>query len=411
MAILEVALDPATVIVAVDPGKVRNRVWVSEGAGLLEGPLSLPVSREGIGRLERLLTTHASAEGPVIAIEATGSLHRSWAIELERLHPGAVRLFAPSETKAARMQLGSGRFKTDDRDCAALTYLARQGAGRRRSEEAAVEALRGAVRHRRGLVADRTVAQQRLHDQLNPLCPGLSAPAGHGRSLAIETPTGQAVLACADAFAGRAPRARSLIARAPGRLTTATAEYWVRRWRGCLPPPADAEQRARRLARDLERYRILRAHITALDEEIAVLLAATDGQVLTSLPGVAILRAAAFAAHSLPIDRFPDAEHLHAATGLAPALYESATLRRRGRISRQGLAEHRDALMGIARGLSRFSPSFAQRDAELRARGMTPIQARVAIARNACRLAYRLLVTQQPFDEQAYLRGRLSRGR
>jgi hypothetical protein len=52
----------------------------------------------------------------VIAIEATGSLHRSWAAELERLHPGAVRLFAPSETKAARMQLGSGRFKTDDRD-------------------------------------------------------------------------------------------------------------------------------------------------------------------------------------------------------------------------------------------------------------------------------------------------------
>jgi transposase len=41
----------------------------------------------------------------VIAIEATGSLHRSWVSELERLHPGAVRLFAPSETKAAREQL------------------------------------------------------------------------------------------------------------------------------------------------------------------------------------------------------------------------------------------------------------------------------------------------------------------
>ena len=410
MPVLEVALDPATVIVAVDPGKVLNRVWVSNGTGLLEDPVSLPVSREGIGRLERLLTVHATAEGSVIAIEATGSLHRSWAIELERLHPGAVRLFAPSETKAARMQLGSGRFKTDDRDCAALTYLARQGAGRRRSEEVAVDALRAAVRHRRGLVADRKVAQQRLHDQRNALCPGLSAPAGHGRSLPIETPTGQAVLACAAAFAGRPPTTRSLIARAPGRLTRSTAEYWAQRWRGCLPPPADAEQRARRLARDLERFRILRVDIAALDDEIIVLLAASDGQVLTSLPGVAILRAAAFAAHSLPVSRFPDAEHLYSATGLAPALYESATIRRRGRISRQGLAEHRDALMGMAWGLSLFSPSFAQRDAELRARGMTPIQARVAIARNACRLAYRLLVTQQLFDEETYRRGRLSRG-
>ncbi|WP_457146410.1 hypothetical protein [Mycobacterium sp. URHB0021] len=42
---------------------------------------------------------------------------------------------------------------------------------------------------------------------------------------------------------------------------------------------------------------------------------------------------------------------------MAPALYQSATLNRRGRISRQGLAEHRDALMGIAWGLYSRPPS------------------------------------------------------
>jgi transposase len=413
MSMLQVALAPSTVVVAVDPGKVMNRVWVSNGAGLLEEPLSLPVARSGIDALEKMLAAHAGDQ--VIAIEATGSLHRAWAAELERRHPGAIRLFAPSETKAARTQLGSARFKTDDRDCAALTYLARQGAGRRQSEEAVVEELRGAVRHRRGLVADRKKAQQRLHDQLNALCPGLSAPDGHastlGRSLPIETPTGQAVLACAVAFAGRAPSTRSLIARAPGKLTKATAEYWANRWRDCLPPPPDAHARAERLGRDLDRYRNLQVDVVAVEDAIAVLLARTDGQILTSLPGVAANRAAAFAAHSLPIASFPDAEHLYSATGLAPAMYESATLRRRGRISRQGLAEHRDALMGIAWGLSLHSPSFAERNAELRARGMAPIQARVALARNACRLIYRMLLTQQPFDEEAYRRGRLSRGR
>jgi transposase len=409
MAMLDVALDPATVVVAVDPGKVMNRVWVSNGAGLLEEPVSLPVARSGIAALEKMLAAHAGE--PVIAIEATGSLHRAWAAELERLHPGSLRLFAPSETKAARTQLGSGRFKTDDRDCAALTYLARQGAGRPHAEESLVEQLRAAVRHRRGLVEDRKKAQQRLHDQLNTMVPGLSAPAGHGRCLSIERPTGQAVLECAVVFAGRPPTRRSLIVRSPGRLSKANADYWIQRWRDCLPPPPDAEQRARRLGRDLERYRILQTDIGMLEDEITVLLAGTDGQVLTSLPGVAVLRAAAFAAHSLPIARFPDAEHLYSATGLAPAMYESATLRKRGRISRQGLAEHRDALMGIAWGLSLYSPAFADRNAALRARGMAPIQARVALARNACRLIYRMLVTQQPFDEQAYLRGRLSRGR
>jgi hypothetical protein len=40
-----VAIDPAILIVAVDPCKVMNRVWVSNGAGLPEEPVSLPVSR------------------------------------------------------------------------------------------------------------------------------------------------------------------------------------------------------------------------------------------------------------------------------------------------------------------------------------------------------------------------------
>lgn len=385
MSFLNVALPSSTLVVAVDPGKVSNRIWLSDGSGMVVEPVSMPVSRDGIAGLERLVLGHGSTRTQLV--------------------------FAPSETKAARTQLGSGRFKTDDRDCAALTYLARQGAGRAWTDELGVETLRAVVRHRHGLVADRKVLQQRLHDQLNALAPGLSAPAGHGRGLAVEQPSGQAVLACAAVFAGRAPTVRSLQARAPGRFHASDAQYWADRWRGCLPPPHDAPTRAERVGRDLNRFRALQDDIAALEGDLEDLLARTDGQVLTTLPGVAVIRAAGFAAHSLPISRFPAAEHLYPATGLAPAMYQSATVRRRGRISRQGLAEHRDALMGIAWGLSKFSPSFAQRDREYRARGMAPIQARVAVARHACRLTYRLLVTQQPFDEEAYRRGRLSPGR
>lgn len=412
MSLLQAALDPSTLVLAVDPGKVWNRVWLSDGSGLLVEPLSMPVSRDGLAGVERLVSSHnVGHPAVVVAIEATGSLHRRWSSALERRYPGAVRLFAPSETKAARTQLGSGRIKTDDRDCAALTYLARQGAGRRWVDEAEIDALRAVVRHRRGLVHDHKAIQQRLHDQLNALAPGLSAPAGHGRSLALEQPSGQAVLACAATFAGRAPTVRSLRARAPGRFTAADADYWAQRWRDCLPPPHDAEQRAQRLARDLARFQTLQGDIAALEVELGQLLQGSAGQVLTTLPGVAVVRAAGFAAHSLPIERYPDAEHLYSATGLAPARYQSATIQRRGRITRQGLAEHRDALMGIAWGLSRFSPTFAERDREYRGRGMTPIQARVALARHACRLAYRLLTTQEPFDEERYRRGRRRRGR
>lgn len=267
-----------------------------------------------------------------------------------------------------------------------------------------------AVRQRRAMVMARKVAQQQLHDQLNALCPGLSAPVGHGRALKLEDVSGQAVLACAVAFDGRAPAPRSLIARAPGRFSHANARYWADRWRRALPPPPDAALRCERLGRDLERWRALQRDIANCEQQIAALLEASKGMILLSLPGVATIRAAAFSAHALPIERFDTPEQLYSASGLAPARYQSATLNRRGRISRTGLAEFRDALMGIAWGPSSYSPGFRRRDAELRARGMAPIESRVALARHACRLCWALLRSQQPFDEERYARARHGAG-
>ena len=257
MELLRQAVPAKALMVAVDPGKVSNRVWLTSGErGLIGEPVSLPVLREGVDALAGLITASGVAGAPTIAVEATGRLHQAWVAELERRWPGSVRLFAPSETKAARVQLGWRRYKTDDRDCAALVWLARQGAGRPAATNT-VDALLGAVRHRRGLVADRKVLQQRLHDQLQALCPGLSAPAGHGRALDLADPTGQAV-GCAAAFAGRPPTVRSLVARTTGQVTPATARFWVDHWQRLLAPPADAELRAQRLGRDLARHQASR---------------------------------------------------------------------------------------------------------------------------------------------------------
>jgi hypothetical protein len=182
--LLQRALPVDTLVVAVDPGKALNRIWLSTDVdGLLLDPLTLPVLRSGIDELTRLIQLHRGARDPVIAIETTGALHQAWAAELGQRFPDSVRLFAPSEAVAARSQLGSRRFKTDDRDCAALTYLARQGHGRRLGADE--HELLTAVRFRRGLLAERKAAQQRLHDQVNALCPGLSAPSGHGLQVRV----------------------------------------------------------------------------------------------------------------------------------------------------------------------------------------------------------------------------------
>jgi transposase len=400
-------LEDGRLVVAVDPGKVVHRVWLADRErGLIGEPVTVANSRSGIEQLAGLI----GSVDPVFAVEATGSLHRALAGELERRWPGAMRLFAPSETRAARGQIGSRRFKTDDRDCAALVWLARQGAGRPAVDSSA-GAMLAAVAHRRQLVLALKPLRQRLHDQLNALAPGLSAPGGHGRALLLDTPTGRAVLACAVDFEGRAPTTRSLKTRAEGRLTDTIAAFWAARWKDCLAPPADASLRALRLARDVDRFWALREDIAFLDGQLEVLLADSPGQVLTSLPGVKIVRAAAFAAHSLPIERFPTPEHLYSATGLAPATYQSATVRKRAAISRTGLPEHRDALMGIAWGLGQHAPAFRARRDELSRRGLIGIAARVALARHACRLCWRMLNSQQPYDDQRYDRARRDRGR
>lgn len=100
---------PATsLVIAIDPGKALNRVWLTTGErGLIGEPVSLPVLRDGVDELERLITSSGVAGPPVIGLEATGALHRAWATEIQRRWPGSLRLFAPSETTAARAQLGS----------------------------------------------------------------------------------------------------------------------------------------------------------------------------------------------------------------------------------------------------------------------------------------------------------------
>ena len=53
-----------------------------------------------------------------------------------------------------------------------------------------------------------------------------------------------------------------------------------------MAPPPDAELRAARMGRDLERFEALREDIAFVDGQLEPLLAASAGHTLTSLPGV-----------------------------------------------------------------------------------------------------------------------------
>jgi hypothetical protein len=175
-------------------------------------------------------------------------------------------------------------------------------------------------------------------------------------------------------------------------------------------PPAEAELRAERLGRDLARHQRLQADIAAVEGQLTGLLAATAGQLLTTLPGGDGPDGQLRRPPPAPLTDSPGPSTCMQPPAW-PSRLASASLKRRGHSSRQGLPEHRDALMSIAWGRSQSSPSFGERDQRLRGRGMRPIQARVALARMPAGLCYALLRTQQPFDEARHRLARHSRGR
>lgn len=54
--LLQNALPLETLVVAIDPGKISNRVWLASGdRGLVAEPVSLPTLCAGVDELERLV--------------------------------------------------------------------------------------------------------------------------------------------------------------------------------------------------------------------------------------------------------------------------------------------------------------------------------------------------------------------
>ena len=264
-------LEGDRLVVAVDPGKVAHRVWLADRErGLVGEPVTVANSRAGIEQLVGLV----GGGDPVFAVEATGSLlHRAFAGELERRWPGALRIFPPSETHASRSRLAARRFKTDDRDCAALVWLARQGAGRP-GIASPVEAMLAAVSYRRQLVLAprrRCVNGCMINSTAPPRrdcrSPGGSWPRagagdadrtrGAGLRRRVRRPRAERPFA-QDARPWPADR------RDSGVLGDALEETaWRRR-----PTP---KLRAQRLARDVERFWALREDIAFVEGQIETL--------------------------------------------------------------------------------------------------------------------------------------------
>jgi transposase len=150
------------------------------------------------------------------------------------------------------------------------------------------------------------------------------------------------------------------------------------------------------LAADLSLLARLQAEIAAAERALSAVLADTPAGILTTLPGVAVVRASNYGAGIGDPARFANAAGAYRAAGL-PTSYESAKRSRPGQhISREGSVELRQAIIKLGRGLSQHEADFAAYRRKLLDAGKPASVAAVAVGHRAHRLAFAMLRSQQP---------------
>jgi len=397
-------LDPSRCLAAgIDVGKYEALCLVADHRGEVVGEaLTFPLTEPGVRALEAMLAAAAGSRGAAsvrIGVETAGHYHRTVVARLVAAGHDVVEL-NPAHVKAARTQQGSRRLKTDLRDAAAIVDLVISGSGRapQARSDALVEQLVWAGVRRRRVLA-RTALSNQLLGTLDLIFPGLD---GCFTDL-LGCKVGP-VLLHDLADPARLHRLgieglRAFTARRGVRLQRRKAEQLHQAAADALRlPAAERACRAMVLAADLAVLDLLNHQIDQAEAHLAAVLPNTPAGVLTSLPGVGVVRASNYGAALGDPARFANADRAYRASGLVPASYESAGRVRRGQgISREGNAELRNAIIELGRGLAQRDPDFARYRAGVKAR-MKPLMAAIAVGHRAHRLAFALMRSGEPYD-------------
>ena len=255
--------------------------------------------------------------------------------------------------------------------------------------------IRLLVGRRSDLVAAQTQRLGRMHDLLVGIFPGLERRLDLTGKAALVllgrfvTPAelrvaGKARLVCHLKAAGGLPHVEALAERA----LEAAAEQ-----RLAVP----AEAMTARLIRELAAEALAtRARLSALDLELEALLDRhPDATLIRSLPGMGVVLAAEFIAEAGNLSRFPSADALAAAAGIAPVLRQSGKTRflRRPAGGNKALKRlfYQSAFCSLAHPDSR---TFYERK---RREGKRHHQAVIALARRRINVLWAMLQNRQAF--------------
>ena len=126
-------------------------------------------------------------------------------------------------------------------------------------------------------------------------------------------------------------------------------------------------------------------------------------ELLTSIPGIGDNTSAILLAFLSPLDRFPSVKQVVAYAGLNPRIRQSGQWAGKSPIAKAGNVLLRKALYLPAVVAKRHNPVIATFCDQLLARGKRPLQVIVAAMRKLLHIAFGVLKSGQPFDQNLAL--------
>ncbi len=357
--------DPARcLVVPVDVGKSMAMALVADHYGeIVVAPFEFGLTETGFASLAAAVARAEAVRGPEIVRVGVGSAGHYHRTLVARLRAGGFEVVElnPAAVKEARSQQLLRRLKSDARDLGAMAELMVRGAGRAPAVKTDALAAQAAwAAHRRRKVAARAALANQVIGQLDLVFPGLDGcfsdvlGAKAGRVIVSEICDPDRALR--QGVAGL----RRFVGRRGVALSTPKAAEVIEAARVALRLPApERAVLGRVLAADLSLLSKLEAEVAAAEVALGEVLADTPAGVLTSLPGIGVVRASNYGAGIGDPTRFANAAGAYRAAGLVPTSYEPARRARPGQhISREGSVELRQAIIELGRGLSQHEPNF-----------------------------------------------------
>lgn len=386
--------------VGIDVAKLSHSVAVVDETGALQGkPFTIKNSAAGFADLVQRLAGVGPKANLRIGLEATGPY--GWPLEFYLRSQGfEVLLLNPLQT-AAFAKGGIRRTKTDPIDARNIAELLRCGKASASiiPDERSLR-LRELTRYRVDVIVLLGRFRNLLGSRIARMLPELATCLGElwsptALGILEKYPDPRAVAALPPAEFAQEVRSLSR-----GRLSPLRAQRLQEAARTTIGIPLARDVYSLQVLGIVRILRLLERHLHVVTLRVSKILH-EEPEVLTSIPGVGDISAAAILGEIGDIKHFLAPEKLVAFAGVDPTVYQSGQyLGAHAAISKRGSPHLRLAVWNAAFAAIRFNPDLKAYYEKKRAQGKHHKAALACVCRKLLHLVWRLLKDNRPFEDR-----------